>query len=178
MSFLEFFERISLLKIIKDHLATFKRYKSNRYLFSDIIIIFLFPIVISLLCTYGFGIAITTESASLLISIYSIFAGLLFGLQIFMFDVISRAATQDIPVKWKRTRIDKIEYVALNVSFEISVCLLGVFGLVILEFLGLSASKIAILLDIYLFSTFVLVLLSIIKGIHVLMTDAISNARE
>ena len=85
---------------------------------SDVFLFFMLPLLVSLLLVHQ-KIYLNSDFKGLLINAYAIFAGLLFGLQVFIFDIVSRVRELKITAQAAKLKISKIKYLSRSVSFEI-----------------------------------------------------------
>ena len=89
--------KINIFQIITDHVATLKDYGRPRISKFDIFLFFIVPLLGSSLLV-ALKIQLNNALVNLLITVFSIFAGLLFNLQVLMFDVIGKVSnTENLP---------------------------------------------------------------------------------
>jgi len=181
---LKLFEKINIVKIISDHMATLKDYGKSRYSKLDLFLFFILPLVISGASVY-YGVALNKDLVGILINVFSIFAGLLLNLLVLMYSVISNAvklakeSDPPTPEYAVRIKIDLLEQVFANISFEI---LLSSFNVILLAvstlFSSDKANQIFSLLIFYLVVLFSLSLLMVLKRVHKLLSDEITEQRK
>jgi len=173
------FAKVNILPIIKSYFSNFKLYPGNRYSKSSLFLFFIFPLFPAALLPY-FGIVVNSNLSGLLLGLYSIFAGLFFSFQIFVFEIISRVVELNLTLQSSRLRIDKFEYIANSISFSILTCFFGFFFLLVLGIF--SFNKIAELalsgISFYFLSLFILSLLMALKGIHILLFEEITIQKQ
>lgn len=163
------FEKIDVSEIISGNVSNFKKSGKRSYILKDVFLFLFSPFIISLILVI-YDARITPNFSNLLVAIYSIFAGLLFSLLIFIFDVINRVKTLDISVSEASLRLETFKSVYFSVSFCILICLTNIFLL-----LAISLFKIQYIFAFlsffafYLFLFFILNLLMIIRSIHKLI---------
>lgn len=173
------FSKINILKIVTDHVSTLKDFGRSKISKSDVFIFFILPFFLSALLVY-LKINLNSELANLLITVFSIFAGLLFNLQILMFDIVGKVSdVKDLPSSLVSRqslsrRISILESVSLNISFEILLCILGVLVLAISTLSKSLAFQILFSLVVfYIVILFALTLAMVLKRVHALLTDEI-----
>lgn len=165
--------KVNVLPIVTQYASTFRKYRSSEYDQSSIFLFLLLPLVVGILLPLT-GTVVDKDLSGLLLGLYSVFAGLLFGTQIFIFEIISRVVELNITVQASRLRIKKLENVSYTVSFEILVCFLGLMALFLLNF---AQQRVVVLVlsgvSFYLLSIFLLSLLASLKGLNILLTEEI-----
>ena len=166
--------RIDVLPIVVQYVSTFKKYRSSGYDRPSLSLFLILPLTIGILLPAA-HVIVDKDLSALLLGLYSVFAGLFFGTQIFIFDVISRVVELSLTLQASRLRVKKLEALSYNVSFEILICF---SGLITLFLLSLIKQKTIVLilsgLSFYFLSLFILSLLSSVKGLHVLLSEEIS----
>jgi hypothetical protein len=168
------FTKVDVTPIFRGYISTFKAYRSNSYSWGDVLFFLVVPFLIA--CLFVFlKVTVTQELSHLLLGLYSIFAGLFFGLQLFIFEIISKIVELNLTLKSSKLRIKKFEYIAKNISFEILICVLGLLILFLTELFTVKPLNIFFSgLSFYLLTVFVLGLLVIVKGIHILLEEEIA----
>ena len=81
--------KFNIYPIIKSYFRSFKKYRQNSYAKASLLLLILLPAIVASAFIF-FGKVITKDMSGLLVGLYSIFAGLFFSLQIFIFDSISK----------------------------------------------------------------------------------------
>lgn len=175
------FSKINVSVIVSDHFQTLKDFGHSSISIFDIFIFFVLPILLSVLLVLS-GFRLTTELVGLLITAFSIFAGLLFNLLILMFDIIGKVSSLDhlpdeLQTKQAFTRkITILQNVSYNISFEILICLSGV---ILLALTGLPHNEvfgtITSLLVFFVVIIFSLTLAMILRRVHGLIVDEIDT---
>lgn len=178
------FSKINVFKILQDHISTLKDYGQDSISKFDIFLFFILPLIISLLLIC-FRVYLNDDLTSLLITSFSIFAGLLFNLQILMFDIVCKLSNMDnlpkhlVTQRSFQRRITLLEYVAYNISFEILLCLSGVLFLAFSslhdELLFQAIFSLAVFYIVFLFS---LTLAMILRRVHGLIRDEIQIQKD
>lgn len=173
------FSKINILKIVIDHVSTLKDFGRSKISRFDVFVFFISPLILASSLVY-FRTILNSELANLLITVFSIFAGLLFNLQILMFDIVGKVSdTAGLPGSLASTqslhrRISILENVSLNISFEILLC---IFGVLVLAVSTLSKNLVFqiffSLIIFYIVSLFALTLAMVLKRIHTLLIDEI-----
>lgn len=176
--------KLNIFRILKDHISTLKDYGKNKLSFFDLLTFFLLPAIVSSLLV-NFDIRLSTEFSTLLITAFSIFAGLLFNLLVLVFDVIGKvSSTEKLPVSLSSQqsldrRISILESVSFNISFEILLCLFGVLLLSISTlFQNNFVQVVSSILSFYVVILFALTLAMILRRVHGLLNDEIRIQRE
>ena len=168
-------KKLDLSQILFDEVTSIKNSSSARTASLDTFLFFLIPLVISSILIWR-SIYINEGFKGLLINAYSIFAGLLFGLQVFIFDIVSRVRELQVTAQAAKQKIAKIKYLSNNVSFEILVSLFG--ALILLASSMFPAGQeitnaIFSFASFYLFILFLLLLILILKAVHILLLEEI-----
>lgn len=171
--------KINIFQIIVDHVATLKDYGRPKTSKFDIFLFFIVPLLGSTLLVV-LKIQLNNDLVNLLITVFSIFAGLLFNLQVLMFDVIGKVSNiENLPDTLSsqqslHRRITILENVSMNISFEILVSILGVLFLAIST---LSSNpifqKVVSVIGFYIVILFSLTLAMVLKRVHVLLGDEV-----
>jgi len=173
------FTKISPLSIIKDHISTLN--------YSDVILFFLLPAVISSIMTYYFHISLNDGLVNALITSFSIFSALLFNLLLLVYDISGKnsekyRATDLLEIKRITQRREMLREIYVNVSFSILVSSITVV-ILLTYFLKTSSCKVLII-DIcsfqrllafssyYLAIQFLLTLFMVLKRIYLLLAKA------
>jgi hypothetical protein len=172
------FAKVNIIPIIRSYISTFKLYQDNTYSKGSLLLFFLFPLFAGILLPV-LGITVNSNLSTLLLGLYSIFAGLFFSFQIFIFEIISRIIELNLTLQSSRLRINKFEYIAYSISFSILICFAGFLVLLLLGIFGFNKSTELILsgVSFYLLTLFILSLLMALKGIHILLSEEISIQR-
>lgn len=181
---LRLFDKINVVKIISDHMATLKDYGKSKHSKLDLFLFFILPLIISVTLVYS-GLLLNKDLVGILINVFSIFAGLLLNLLVLMYSVISNAvklakeSTPPTPGHAIHIKITLLEQVFANISFEI---LLSCFNVILLAVSTLFSSREANLvfsfLIFYLVILFTLSLLMVLKRVHKLLSDEIMEQRR
>jgi hypothetical protein len=174
-----FFSKINISGIIKDHLGTLKNYGSNSYSVSNILLFFVLPFVFSIVFVYVFDLSLNKDVIGILINVFSIFAGFLFNLLVLVYDVISKVVKATSTPLANQHKINLLEEIYFNISFEI---LLSLVNVLLLAFASLFQQKlISPILSIFVFwfvILFTLTLLMVLKRVHKLLSDEIEQQRQ
>ncbi|MGF1981013.1 MAG: hypothetical protein RMY30_036250 [Nostoc sp. CmiSLP01] len=176
---LQFFSKINVLDIVKNHIDTLKDYNVTSYSIFDIFFFFIFPFLLSVFFVY-LQIRLNKDLVGILINVFSIFAGLLFNLLILIYDVISKIVKSNNPnPNVDKLKIDTLEHLYFNISFEI---LLSLFIVILLSVSTLFTNSIAnLIFSIFVFSfviTFSLTLLMVLKRVNKLLSHEIKVQRN
>ena len=167
--------KINITPIIRGYVLNFKNYRASSYSLGSLTFFFLLPFCIGVSLPF-IGVMITETLSGLLIGLYSIFAGLFFSFQIFVFDILSKIVDLNITLQASKLRVNKFEYISRNISFCILLCFIGFLALLVIEAFRFSALVTAVMsgLSFYILTLFILSLLTALKGVHVLITEEIS----
>jgi F0F1-type ATP synthase assembly protein I len=178
------FDKINVVRIIADHVATFKDYGQTKTSSWDVFLFFVFPLIVGFILIL-LGVRLSANLVSLFITVFSVFAGLLFNLQILMFDIVGKASNiKSLPPSLQTSRsihrrIDALEHVSRNISFEILLSLISVILLPVSTlFLDKISTIVFSFLVFYLVILFTLTLLMVLKRIHGLLSDEIATQRR
>jgi hypothetical protein len=127
----------------------------------DIALFFIFPILLSAVLIWQ-EVRINADAAEILVTIVSIFAGLLFNLLVLLYDAMRK--THDEYDGTILTKIKFLREISINVSYEILVAIVtvGITLLCLLENKPIQA--IMSFLTFYFFQHFTLTLLMILNG--------------
>ncbi len=187
-------EKINPRYIFSDHIRTLRITGKDSVNFADIILFFGIPIVITVLLMILFGLDISDGLAQALFTGLSIFAGLLFNLQILVYDIVTRENEKTNKEEASRLlRMTTLNEVFSNVSYAILIALIVVVLVSISYFtfgggrLGNSISQICTatswlcekstykaILDFLVFTltfNFVLTLLMVLRRVHFLLAS-------
>jgi len=174
-----FFSKINISGIIKNHFGTLKNYGSNNYSVSNILLFFVAPLASSIVAVYAFKLSLNKDVIGILINVFSIFAGLLFNLLVLVYDVISKVVKPNSTFQSNNLKINLLEEIYFNISFEI---LLSLFNVLLLAFASLFQQElINSILSIFVFwfvILFSLTLLMVLKRVHKLLSDEIEQQRK
>ncbi|WP_088242294.1 hypothetical protein [Calothrix rhizosoleniae] len=173
-----FFSKINVIEIVANHLSTLKEYRTNKKSISDLVLFFVFPFLVSLLLVH-FRVVLNKELVGVLINVFAIFAGLLFNLLVLVYDAASKASsTKGSPQAYK-LKLDILEQIYFNISFEILLSLLVVLLLAASITLKNSLiNNIFSALVFYLIVLFTLTFLMILKRVNVLLSREIEHQKN
>ncbi len=110
------FGKINASRIIKDHILTLKNYRTGKLHKPDLFLFFFIPLIISILLIY-FGILLNSEIVNVLITSFSIFAGLLLNLLLLVFDIAGKSSNSEQNI------VEALKEVYINISFCILICI-------------------------------------------------------
>jgi len=164
------FSKINVSSIVVDHFLTLKNYKTGKIHMPDLFLFFAIPLFLSIALVY-FKVQIGKDFANIILTCFSIFAGLLFNLLLLVFDIADKpsASQQDIR--------DVLRELYINISFciLISICTI-IFSLGF--FVGINQS---LYLNIFSFLiyfpllVFLLTLFMVLKRIYKLLSKKFEN---
>lgn len=173
------FAKVNITPILRSYISTFKIYQGNKYSKESLFLFFVFPLLVGVLLP-ALGITINSNLSALLLGLYSIFAGLFFSFQIFIFEIISKVADLNLTLKSSRLRINKFEYIAYSISFSILICFAGFLLVLLIGVFGFNKTAELILsgFSFYFLTLFILSLLMTLKGIHILLSEEVGIQRK
>src|SRR3954466_12145183 len=87
-------DKLSILRIIADHIDTLRDYRTNKLSRSDVLLFLFFPFVVSGAVTYSYG-ALQTSPTEIFAASLSVFAALLFSLLVLVYDSFRDRRTGD-----------------------------------------------------------------------------------
>jgi hypothetical protein len=159
--------KINCKRIILDHLGTMYDFDMNKRDNGDIMLFFILPILLSAVLIWQ-EVRINADAAEILVTIVSIFAGLLFNLLVLLYDAMRKSHEEydgSVSIKIKFLR-----EISTNVSYEIIVAIVtvGTTLLCLLENKPIQATM--SFLTFYLFQHFTLTLLMILKRTYTLLS--------
>lgn len=172
--------KIDIRDIVSAHIRTLVNARTSRISFSDIIVFYILPVCFAVL------IALDREQFpstfyGMAISVFAIFAALLFSVQIALFSILQRDVAKSGPIledKKRRVIIEEqtrnrrglIREVNANISYLILVACLGVAMLLAFTLTPhLAVSRAAI--SSCLLSHFVLTVLLVVVRVHTLFDE-------
>jgi len=161
------FNKVNVIKIVRDHISTLKDYRTNKYKIGDFILFFGTPLFIAVIFAY-FNISLTQNLISLLITSLSVFAALLFNLLLLIYDVVQKSKNGNA------LKIKFLREVYSNISFCILIAILAIVILILISIFNnrndiLFIYQIFNFITYYLITLFLLTLFMILKRIHVLL---------
>jgi hypothetical protein len=149
-----------------DHIRTFLKTDGEHIDVGDFLLFFGLPLVSSLALVFT-GRRLTEQTTSLLLTAFSIFAGLLLNLLVLVHSLIRRYRSED---KFKDARRLLRELYA-NMSYGVLVCIVGILPLVVADGGSGYTWKAIIAGTVFFISLhFLLTLLMILKRVHVLLS--------
>jgi hypothetical protein len=165
--------KINVTGIVKDHLDTLCDFGTQRISPFDIILFFVVPAFVAVPVAL-FTVPLTSNIASLLITILSIFAALLFNLLLILFDIMRKSETIRGQAQIQN---DFLQEIYNNVSYCILLSIVIVL-LVIVALIDINIPVINRIITgtvVYLTSSFTLTLLMVLKRIHALLAVEFRN---
>lgn len=167
--------KIDVKDIIYGHLKTLKNYQTGKYSIKDVLTFFIFPLIISILLTMKS--VVSKEGIQIILTVFSIFAGLLFNFLLLIMDIGRRVkqqgATATVDAKKQKATEALIKETYCNVSFSILVSLFIVcFSLIFV--VGITNVVIKCIVSIVLYwliFVFIMTLFMILKRIFRLLNN-------
>jgi len=162
--------KTSVAQILIDHLRTL-RGASPRISFSDVFVFYLLPCALAILAYY-FRLTITTETHGISITIFGIFIGLLFSVQVAIFGVLQRSwpAHSDLILDEQRKIKSELRRVLLGeINANISYLIVISTFFLIVFFLFCVSDKtdcIEMPITVLILSHFTLTILMVVKRTH------------
>lgn len=153
------FNRINLMKIFYDHLQTLKYADDKKYSFPDIILFYAIPLILSII-GYFKSILLTCSQVNLLITVFSIFTGLLLNLLLLIYDIVSKNNNT--------TKTKFLHEIYSNISYTILLSIIIIFCLLLITFVSETALLSSI--GLFLIIHFLLTILMILKRVHILLS--------
>lgn len=165
-------EKINLVCVLKDHLATLVDARTERISLWDVLVFFGIPLFLSAAGVL-LDLKIADEIDSALIAVFAVFAALLFSAQIGIFglyrktevtseDEIAKAVAEHIQEDRRRFFYE----VNANVSYLILLSVVSLLWFVVALYLsGSSSWEVAV--TAFLASHFLLTILMVVKRVHV-----------
>ena len=156
--------KIDLTKIVKDHLSTLKHHGENKKSKSDIFLFYGIPIILLFFILFK-KFVFTESQINILITVFSIFTGLLLNLLLLIYDIVLKNSSST-----KKEQFLKEIY--SNISYTI------LLAIVIIIMLFISCVKSHFILSslvVTLIIQFILTLLMILKRVHILLSKEIDG---
>ena len=149
--------KINIRMIVVDHLSTYGA--------EDVVIMAAVPIVLAIV-VLKYRLSIGDSNIDTLISVFSIFSGLLFNVLMLIYGFSDGNGDGK-----KHIRDDLLRQSFVNISYTILVALCAVVVLTALLFVDGCAQRILEAVLVLLSANFVLSLVMVLKRIHVLLGD-------
>lgn len=117
--------KIDVRQIVLDHFRTLRRHGKKRAAPGDVTLFYILPLVVVLALVLGLGLRVSESLANALFTGVAIFAGLLFNVQLLVYDNIRhiRFTEDELPAVTDLRR-KRFKELYSNVSYAILVCLL------------------------------------------------------
>ena len=103
------FTRLNVRVILAVHLKTLRSHRTGKIRASEFFLFFVLPMFIALVAVYPLQVLLTENLVNLLITVFSIFAGLLFNLLILVFEIADKESD-----KAKSLILNRSSYEAKN----------------------------------------------------------------
>ncbi len=168
--------KISIKDIILDHLSTIKNDNSKKMEFKDVFVFFIIPLIFPALMLYTKSY-LKTGIIDTLITIFSIFVGLLLNVLVVIFDIIQKGKS----IIMKRL----IKETFSNISFTILLSIFTILTLIICRLADKSECELTVAwectrivsnaISYYFLILFLLTLLMIVRRIHIILSDEMNN---
>jgi hypothetical protein len=157
--------KIDIRMIISDHFGTFRDEGTGETSKVDLVVMILFPLLVAA-GAYFFGFKIRDNHVGTLISVFAIFAGLLFNVLVLIYSF------SDSDLDGQKTLRDELLRQSFsNISYSIVLALFTVFVLTAVLFVGGITQRILEAAVVLIAVHFFLSLLMVLKRIHVLLRD-------
>lgn len=159
--------KINCKRIILDHLDTLYDFDMNKRDNGDIAVFFILPIFLSVILIWQ-EVRINADAAAILVTIVSIFAGLLFNLLVLLYDAMRKSHEEyDGSVSIK---IRFLREISTSVSYEIIVAIVTVGTTLLCLLENKPIQAIMSFFTFYFFQHFTLTLLMILKRTYTLLS--------
>ncbi|TIP39513.1 hypothetical protein [Mesorhizobium sp.] len=155
--------KIDVRMILTDHFDTFRDEATGKVSYPDYILMVGVPALAALILLL-LGVQIGDRVVGTLVSVFAIFAGLLFNVQVLMYSF-----SDDESTKNKSIRDRLLHQSFANISYAIVVSLLVVFLLTAILFVDGIPQRIVDTLIVFFATNFFLSLLMVLKRMHVLL---------
>lgn len=159
--------KINVLKIVIDHLKTFRSVRTGKFSFQDLSLFIVFPLIISVYFVLFKCYTFDLSYVNILIAALSILTGFLFNLLAMIFGFMDKlqgnAAGSDV-----KTVV--VQEIHTNISFSI---LLAIFCIISLLFCNVSSyllRTVSNLFAVFSIVAFFLSLLMVLKRIYIIMS--------
>lgn len=163
-------DKINIINIIKNHLATLVNDNSNKSEFSDWLTFLIIPLLVAGVLIY-LGVDLSDRATNIVITTLSILVGLLFNVIVILFDILKRDNS-------KKIKNLLLKQLLTNISYSIFVSLLIIF-LTVISFFDNSFWVVLCTLFIYFFLThFALTVLMILKRIYALFLNEMNEIEK
>jgi len=156
--------KIDLTKIVKDHLSTLKHHGEKRKSKSDIFLFYGTPIILLSIVLFK-NFTFTEEQINILITVFSIFTGLLLNLLLLIYDIVLKISSPKLKEQF-------LKEIYSNISYTI---LLAIVIIILLFISCVNSNFILSSLAVALILQFVLTLLMILKRVHILLSKEING---
>lgn len=174
--------KMNISSIITGHYKTLRNFNTKKISKWDIFVFIILPIFIASLLTF-FKILINDDMINILLTSFSIFAGLLLNLLLLIYSIIDRPQWHDTKGQVKKSLVNEI---FSNISYSILLSITMVVILIVSKFeiskylsgLVLGILKIVDNFIIYFIMVqFILFMFVILKRIHKLLSDEFKNGK-
>ncbi|HHL71361.1 MAG TPA: hypothetical protein ENJ29_02520 [Bacteroidetes bacterium] len=165
---MKLFNKINFLGICKDHFATFVVGDQNKRDYHSLFLMFGTPAILAV-AGACFGITITERIASMLITSFSIFIGLLLNMLVIIFTLMRWESGKQMPAQ-NKLKAELLKELYSNLSFTI---LTSVFIVIILFSVFLGESIFLTIFSgiaFFMIGVFFFSLLMILKRIHIMLS--------
>ncbi|MFN6539343.1 MAG: hypothetical protein RM021_023735 [Nostoc sp. EkiNYC01] len=174
----QIFSKINVLEIVTNHLSTLKEYGASKNSLSDLFLFFLVPFIISLGVVF-LRIVLNKDLIGILINVFAIFAGLLFNLLVLVYDAASKAVKSSNSSQANSLKLEILEQIYFNISFEILLSLLIVVMLSIsIMFNNGLANSVFSVFVFFLVISFTLTFLMVLKRVNKLLSQEIEQQKK
>lgn len=159
------FNKINVMEIVEKHLSTLKNQRTNKIHLPDVVLFILLPFLLSLILVC-FSNLLNKDIANILVTAFSIFAGLLLNLLLIVFDLVDKQGNNNKNIR------NALEELYFNISFCILISILSIFLLLAL-FINIKyvwyLNLLSFLVYYFLF-VFIFTLLMVLKRIHKMLS--------
>jgi hypothetical protein len=159
------FNKINVIEIVEKHLSTLINQKTKKIHVPDVVLFILLPLFLSLVLIY-FHNLLNKDIANVLVTSFSIFAGLLLNLLLIVFDLVDKQGDNKDNIR------NALKELYFNISFCILISILSIFLLLAL-FININSAwylNSLSFLVYYFFFVFMFTFLMVLKRIHKMLS--------
>jgi hypothetical protein len=162
---MKFFVKINVLKIIDSHLDTLKNDNSKKAEFDDYFTFLILPLIFASVLMW-FDIYLNNDAVNIIITVLSIFVGLLINVIVLIFDMVKRDA------KLKNAILKQL---LSNIAFTILLSTISILFTLGTYVESLYIREISNWLVYFCLSVFLLTILMILKRMYILFANEIEE---
>lgn len=174
------FELINIGTIVRDHFASLREDAHKRWI---LLLFFIIPIGVAYFLVFMLNRILQPSSLSALITMFTLFSGLILNVVVFLFNIATRAGS-DLGIKNPESKPRKlIEHVYVNSLYSVLVAVstLTILVLVLIIDLDMSPSLPLIAVSFVVYSVtahFIMTLLMVVKRLYALLTEHLQQTSK